>query len=105
MNWYLMVVKNYLGFTGRARRTEYWMFVLINMIISVALLLIPKVGETIQGLYSLAVLLPSIAVAIRRMHDVGKSGWYCLIPIYNIVLAATAGERGSNQYGEDPMAY
>lgn len=65
---------------------------------------IPKVGQTIQGLYSLAVLLPNIAVAIRRMHDVGKSGWYCLIPIYNIILAATDGEKGSNQYGEDPKA-
>ena len=54
------------------------------------------------NLYSLAVLLPAIAVTIRRMHDVGKSGWYCLIPIYNIVLAATEGEKGANQYGPDP---
>ena len=53
-------------------------------------------------LYSLAVLLPSIAVGVRRMHDVGKSGWYILIPIYNFILAVTDGEQGANEYGPDP---
>ena len=100
MNYYLKVLQNYAVFTGRASRAEYWYFALINVIISVALQMIA--GESIQGLYSLAVLLPSIAVAIRRMHDVGKSGWFVLIPIYNFILAVTEGDHGPNEYGEDP---
>lgn len=56
----------------------------------------------IGNLYSLVTLIPSLAVAVRRMHDIGKSGWYILIPIYNIILLATAGEEGENQYGPDP---
>ncbi|MFZ1458042.1 MAG: DUF805 domain-containing protein [Saprospiraceae bacterium] len=51
---------------------------------------------------SLALFIPSLAVAIRRMHDVGKSGWYCLIPFYNLILALTEGEKGLNEYGPDP---
>lgn len=56
----------------------------------------------IPTIYSLAVLIPGIAVAIRRMHDVGKSGWYILIPIYNLILACTDGDKGQNEYGADP---
>lgn len=56
----------------------------------------------ISTVYSLAVLVPSIAVAVRRMHDVNKSGWFILIPIYNLILAVTEGDKGSNQYGPDP---
>ncbi len=55
-------------------------------------------------IYSLAVFIPSIAVAVRRMHDVGKSGWFILIPIYNLILACTNGESGENKYGTDPKA-
>ncbi|MCA5005351.1 DUF805 domain-containing protein [Sphingobacterium bovistauri] len=105
MEWFLKVVKdNYTNFNGRARRKEYWMFFLINMIISIV---IGFIGGLIKfpllaTIYSVAILLPSIAVGIRRMHDVGKSGWYILIPIYNIILAATEGDRGSNEYGADP---
>ncbi len=108
MNWYIKVLQNYALFSGRARRTEYWMFVLINFIISIVLTVVdsmifsPYEPQWINTLYSLAVLLPSIAVAVRRMHDVGKSGWYILIPIYNIILAATEGDQGPNEYGEDP---
>jgi uncharacterized membrane protein YhaH (DUF805 family) len=50
----------------------------------------------------LAVLIPSIAVGVRRMHDVGKSGWFLLIPIYNLILALSEGEKGDNKYGPDP---
>lgn len=104
MNYYLFVLKNYVKFDGRARRSEYWYFTLINIIISIVLGVIAGfIGFDFLGnIYSLAVLLPSIAVAIRRMHDVGKSGWFILIPIYNIILAATEGESGANEYGEDP---
>jgi uncharacterized membrane protein YhaH (DUF805 family) len=56
----------------------------------------------VSTIYSLAVLIPGIAVAIRRMHDVGKSGWFLLIPIYNIILAITDGEKKSNEYGSNP---
>jgi uncharacterized membrane protein YhaH (DUF805 family) len=107
MNWYLKVLQNYVTFSGRARRKEYWMFTLVNVIISIVLAIIDglifdnPVG-ILRGLYSLAVLLPSLAVAVRRMHDVGKSGWFILIPIYNLILACTEGEHGENAYGPDP---
>jgi uncharacterized membrane protein YhaH (DUF805 family) len=58
--------------------------------------------SVLSNIYTLAVLIPGIAVGVRRMHDVGKSGWYCLIPIYNLVLACTEGTAGSNEYGSDP---
>ncbi len=96
----------YVNFNGRARRSEYWWYALFLVILSVVAALIdsPKPGEsgTVGTIVSLATLLPSIAVAVRRMHDVGKSGWFCLIPIYNIVLACTNGEVGDNEYGSDP---
>jgi uncharacterized membrane protein YhaH (DUF805 family) len=113
MNYYLDVLKNYAKFDGRARRSEFWYFTLFNMVISFALGFIAgilavslNVAEIayIAHLYSLAVLVPSIAVWARRMHDVGKSGWYMLIPIYNIVLAASAGDPAQNSYGADPKA-
>jgi uncharacterized membrane protein YhaH (DUF805 family) len=104
MNYYLHVLKNYAQFNGRARRSEYWYFVLFNTLITVVLMGIDVALETgfLQALYSLAVLLPSIAVGIRRMHDVGKSGWFILIPIYNLILACTEGTKGENEYGADP---
>ncbi len=106
MNWYLKVLKNYAVFSGRARRKEYWMFFLINMIISFALGFLDGMLGTvfIGAIYNLAVLVPSIAVAIRRMHDVGKSGWFILIPIYNLILAATEGEQHENKYGPNPKS-
>ena len=104
MNWYLKVLQNYATFNGRARRKEYWMFVLFNMIISFVLGFIGGLGhfELLGTIYSLAVLVPSIAVGVRRMHDVGKSGWFLLIPIYNLILACTDGTAGEYEYGADP---
>lgn len=109
MKYFLIVLQKYAVFTGRARRKEYWYFTLFSIIFSFVLGLIDgmlglKIGNQgiISTLYSIFVLIPNIAVAIRRMHDVGKSGWFCLIPIYNIILAATAGDVGENKYGEDP---
>lgn len=99
MKWYLAVLKKYAVFNGRARRSEYWYFFLFNVIISVVL---NVVNPLLGSLYSLVVLIPGIAVAVRRMHDVNKSGWYCLIPIYNLVLACTEGTGGTNEYGHDP---
>jgi uncharacterized membrane protein YhaH (DUF805 family) len=104
MKYYLEVLKKYADFNGRARRKEYWMFFLLNMIISYSLMFIDVYFETlfINSIYSLVVLIPSIAVGVRRMHDAGKSGWYLLIPIYNLVLACTEGDFGQNKYGPDP---
>lgn len=106
MNWYLTALKKYATFNGRSRRKEFWMFTLINALISFAfgfvagMLDMPILGS----IYSLAILVPAIAVGVRRMHDVGKSGWFILIPIYNLVLACTEGTQGSNEYGSDPKA-
>ncbi|TSJ42808.1 DUF805 domain-containing protein [Mucilaginibacter corticis] len=104
MNYYLAVLKNYAQFTGRARRSEYWYFALFSLIISIILMVIGKaIGFMgLYNIYSLAVLIPSIAVGVRRMHDVNKSGWFILIPIYNLILACTDGTPGDNNYGPDP---
>lgn len=101
-----VVLQNYANFKGRARRREYWMFLLVNVIISAVLgfvlgLISPSLA-IIANIYSLAVLVPGIAVAIRRMHDINKEWWFLFIPIYNIILLATEGEKGPNQYGADP---
>jgi uncharacterized membrane protein YhaH (DUF805 family) len=111
MNWYVKVLKDYVKFDGRARRQEYWMFFLINVIISAVLSVIDMaIGMRIlTGLYSLALLLPSLGVAVRRLHDTGKSGWFLFIgfipligAIWLIVVLATAGTTGDNEYGPDP---
>lgn len=110
MNWYLTVLRKYAVFQGRARRKEYWMFFLYNILVSFILGFIegvvsgPQATGALGGLYSLAILIPSIAAGVRRMHDVGKSGWFILIPIYNFILMVTEGQRGANEYGEDPKA-
>jgi uncharacterized membrane protein YhaH (DUF805 family) len=103
-----IVLNNYANFEGRARRKEYWMFGLLNILIFFALTilsLIPYLGiifSILWGIFMLGILVPSIAVAIRRMHDVGKSGWYMFIPIYSLILACTEGEHKTNEYGVDP---
>lgn len=104
MKWYLKVLKQYSDFNGRARRKEYWMFSLFNFIFAFLFGFISGlIGyPELSNIYSLAVLLPSIAVSVRRMHDVGKSGWFVLIPIYNFILAVSNGENGENKYGPDP---
>lgn len=107
MNYYLTVLKKYAEFNGRARRSEYWYFVLFNMLIAFGLGFIAGATGSmfinyLYLLYCLAVLIPGLAVAIRRMHDVNKSGWFILIPIYNLILACTPGTAGPNQYGSDP---
>ena len=104
MNYYLNVWKNFANFSGRARRSEYWYFVIFNVIIAIILVQISVLINFpfLVTIYYLATLLPSLAVAVRRMHDVGKSGWYLLIPVYSFILAVTEGQRGVNEYWEDP---
>ncbi len=109
MNWYLKVLKQYADFSGRARRKEYWMFFLFHMIIMYGLIILAGVLElaalaTVSMIYALAVLVPAIAVGVRRMHDAGKSGWYLLVPIYSLILACTDSEAGSNKWGPNPKS-
>ena len=118
MNWYLDVLKKYAVFNGRARRKEYWMFFLINMAISIALIVVDSLIGTISasvglglfsGIYTLAVLVPSIAAGIRRLHDTNRSGWFMLIGlvpfvggIILLVFLAMDSTPGDNQYGPNP---
>ncbi len=111
MNWFVKCLKQYADFKGRARRTEYWMFVLCNLGVGiVAGLLDYLVGlQVFSYLASLALLVPGLAVAVRRLHDVGKSGWYyflCLIPligaIWLLVLFCKDSQPGENEWGANP---
>ncbi|MBI6216298.1 DUF805 domain-containing protein [Proteus sp. DFP240708] len=127
MNWYLEVIKNnYANFSGRARRKEYWMFTLVNTIIITVLyaILISSVdmntGEMsslgsiagiIIGIYSLAIIIPSLAVTIRRFHDQDKSGWMFLLAfipavggLIVFVFMCLEGTKGDNRFGPDPKA-
>lgn len=112
MNWYLEVLKKYTEFSGRARREEYWMFVLFNLIIVFAISFVEGFigsGGVIGGLYLLAVFLPALAVAIRRLHDTGRSGWWVLIGLIPViggivffVFMVLDSQPGENEYGENP---
>ncbi len=109
LNYYTNVLKQYAVFSGRLSRKGYWMFVLINLIVYVVLYTLESLINT-QGIlvfvYMLAILLPSLGAAIRRMHDTNKSGWWLLVSfipfvggIVTIVLLAMAGTPGDNNYG------
>lgn len=117
MDWYLKVLKDYAVFSGRARRREYWWFVLINCIISLVLAMVQHTldwtfnnGEGLLTiLYSLAVLIPSIAVLVRRLHDIGRSGWWALIGLIPfigwlvlLVFTLSDSQSGRNAYGANP---
>lgn len=88
MHWYLSVLKKYVGFQGRARRKEYWMFVLFSSLIWVILSIVESsmdLGNVLTNIYSLAVLLPFLAVTVRRLHDRGRSGWSLLVPFILLI--------------------
>lgn len=118
MNWYIKVLENYIGFTGRARRSEYWFFTLFNMLFGIIAMVLDNVlgiaiNEVgygpIYGIYALSVLIPGLGVTVRRLHDVGKSGWMALIvlipligSIWLLVLLATDSVSGANEYGPNP---
>lgn len=129
MKWYLKALRQYADFSGRARRTEYWMFVLFNFIFSIVaigldymlgfgLSLSDEYGDTVQIpygyifiAYTLAMLIPGLAVAVRRLHDVGKSGWMLLVGlipliggIWLLVLYCTDSQDGSNKWGDNPKS-
>ncbi|MFJ9823130.1 DUF805 domain-containing protein [Streptomyces sp. NPDC101160] len=114
MNWYLDVLKKYAVFTGRARRQEFWMFALFNIIAAIIVMVIDMaIGSypLLYTIYALAVLLPSLGVTVRRLHDTGRSGWWILIDlipfvgaIILIVFLATEGASHDNAYGPNPKA-
>ena len=111
-NYYMEVLQKYAVFSGRSRRAEFWWFALINWIIAVVLQLVDNAvgtGGILGGLYGLAVLLPSMGVGIRRLHDTDRSGWWLLlifIPIIGwialIYFYAQDSQVDPNQYGPSP---
>ena len=114
MKWYLKCWSQYADFTGRARRTEYWMFALVNF--GIALLLELILGFTflyfLTYVYSLAIFIPSLAVCVRRLHDIGRSGWWYLIgliPVIGwillIVWFCTDSQPGANKWGPNPKGF
>jgi uncharacterized membrane protein YhaH (DUF805 family) len=117
MNWYLDAWKNYFTFSGRSRRTAYWMFVLFNIIAIILANIIDNVlglagpggYGPISAIYGLAVFIPGLALAIRRLHDAGRTGWWMLIgfvPVIGLIVLiiffVTDSQPGSNQYGPNP---
>jgi uncharacterized membrane protein YhaH (DUF805 family) len=104
-SYFADAVKKYVVFAGRSRRAEFWWYTLCLWVIEVFAGIIGNVlfgNAYLVNIVNLAFLVPSIAVFWRRMHDVGKPGGYCFIPIYDLILAIQAGDKGSNNYGPDP---
>jgi uncharacterized membrane protein YhaH (DUF805 family) len=119
MNWYLQAIRQYADFSGRARRKEYWMFFLYNIIFLIMAILLDIALDTNFGpepgpgifylLYALFMFIPSLALSVRRLHDTGKSGWSILFglipiagPIVLIVFYLTDSEAGINKWGPNP---
>src|SRR4030042_5266817 len=119
MRWYITVLKKYAVFSGRARRKEYWMFFLFNLIFAFVLGFIEGISgifpdsnsSVLANIYGLAVLIPGIAVAVRRLHDTNRRGWGLLIAlvplagaIVLLVFMVQDSQPGENQYGTNPKA-
>ena len=118
LSWYLEALKKYAVFSGRSRRKEYWYFVLFNIIVSIVLGWIDALLGTrgsyagaglLSGIYGLAILIPSLAVTVRRLHDIDRSGWWILIALVRLigaivllVFALLDGTPGTNRYGPNP---
>ena len=111
MNWYLKVLKQYVDFSGRAQRMEFWMFTLIHMIILMVLMVVDMMitGGLIYGIYVLALFLPTLAVGARRLHDTGRSAWWLLlllVPFIGIIVLIVFWVQDSqpetNTWGPNP---
>jgi uncharacterized membrane protein YhaH (DUF805 family) len=113
MKWYIKVIKQFSDFNGRASRKEYWMYTLINTLIEIGFIWFDQLIDPGFGMlsiiYSLAMMIPGVAVAVRRLHDVNKSGWMFLLNllpiigwIWLLVLFFTEGTKGENKFGSDP---
>jgi uncharacterized membrane protein YhaH (DUF805 family) len=112
MDWYLAILQQFTVFTGRTSRREYWMFVLVNIVIWIVLSIFTGfigIRGIVSLLYSIAMFVFGLAIAVRRLHDTGRSGWWLLlglVPVVNLVLiifAALPGNPGENQYGPAPV--
>ena len=119
MNCYFEVLKKYAVFRGRARRKEYWMFVFLNVLIAIVLSTIAHFigiadaqgNNILSTIYGLGMLIPGIAVTVRRLHDTDRSGWWlllnfapCVGAIVLLVFMIQEGTEGENEYGSDPNA-
>jgi len=129
MNYMILPLKRYFDFKGRSRRKEYWMFVLFVVIGEIVTMILDSMlglggttatssefgdgsvsasasatGGILTTIFILLILIPGIAVAVRRVHDQDKSGWFVLVPIYNLILMFMEGTRGPNRFGPDPKA-
>jgi len=113
MNWFLLALNKYADFSGRARRSEYWYFFLFYLLIYVGLIILSKmlgtVGLILTLLFLLAMIVPSLAVGVRRLHDTDRSGWWLLISlvpligaIIMIVFAVQDSQPGENRFGSNP---
>jgi uncharacterized membrane protein YhaH (DUF805 family) len=126
MNWYLKALKQFKNYKGRARRKEFWMFTLFHVLIILVITLINfllkyitndfegkdlivQIIGTVMGIYILAMLIPSLSLTVRRLHDVDKSGWMILISfipiiggIWLLILMLTDSSSNENQYGVNP---
>lgn len=113
IDYFKLALSKFAQFTGRSRRSEYWYFFLVTLIITyglqgIGMVLDMSLFVMLGGLVSLALLIPGIAVAVRRMHDVGRSGWWLLlglIPLAGLVIlywAASDSQPGANQWGPNP---
>lgn len=118
MNWYISVLKKYAVLTGRAQRAEYWYFFLINLLVGIVLVIVDSITGTfhdtsglglLSGLYYLAVLIPGVAVSVRRLHDTGRSGWWLLVGLIPLVgglvllfFMVQDSKPRSNEYGPYP---
>ncbi|NJC27828.1 DUF805 domain-containing protein [Neolewinella antarctica] len=113
VEYFKLALSKYAQFTGRSRRSEYWYFYLVNILLSMAVgALTFIIGETLGGLLNLVIglglFIPGLAVAVRRLHDVGRSGWWFLIVFTGIgallllYWLVNDSEAGSNEYGPNP---
>ena len=100
-NYYVKAIKNYVTFSGRATRPEYWYFFLFNIIVGI---IVGGVGtflgtDLLKDLYTLFIFLPCLAVGVRRLHDSDRSGWWILLPVVNIIFLCLEGTAGENRFG------
>lgn len=113
INWFIDPIKNhYFDFEGRASRQQFWMFTLSTWLFAVALFLIEKVlhTEMLNNLFGLLTFIPATAIGARRLHDIGRSGWWqliLLVPVIGLILLIVwevgEGDVGANAYGQDPL--
>ncbi|QVL57322.1 MAG: DUF805 domain-containing protein [Simkaniaceae bacterium] len=106
------LTKNYANFKGRARRKEYWLFTLATLLFSISATIVDSVLplKILSSILQLFIIIPGLAVAVRRLHDIGKSGWYYLIAlipfvgwIIMIVWFCRKGQDGNNRFGPNPI--